>query len=153
MSNAFSDNPVHSSSQLLSTYRTVPKQQIWYNDKWIKFIESITLFGDFILHPWFCDCHEMQRRYVCIYLYFQPNEYSNVVTLVIRSHHILNIVTCNPLNMKFQLSLRKIKNIKSNIDFMYFHGITSSDIDMIILRFTNQWSTRGYKIQGVVLKY
>ena len=76
----------------------------------------------------------MQRRYVCIYLYFQPNEYSNVVTLVIRSHHILNIVTCNPLNMKFQLSLRKIKNIKSNIDFMYFHGITSSDIDMIILR-------------------
>ena len=36
---------------------------------------------------------------------------------------------------------------------MYFHGITSSDIDMIILRFTNQWSTRGYKIQGVVLEY
>ena len=30
-----------------------------------------------------------------VYLYFQPNEYSNVVTLVIRSHHILNIVTCN----------------------------------------------------------
>ena len=94
----------------------------------------------------------MQRRYVCIYLYFQPNEYSNGVTLVIRSHHILNIVTCNPLNMKFQLSLRKIKNIKSNIAFMYFKGIgfnKSLDIDMIILRL----STRGYKIQGAVLKY
>ena len=39
---------------------------------------------------------------------------------------------------------------------MYFNGIwgnKSSDRDMIILRFTNQWSTRGYKIQGVVLKY
>ena len=94
----------------------------------------------------------MQRRYVCIYLYFQPNEYSNVVTLVIRSHHILNIVTCNPLNMKFQLSLRKIKNVKSNIAFMYFKGIgfnKSLDIDMIILRL----STRGYKIHGAVLKY
>ena len=70
---------------------------------------------------------------------------------MIRSHHILNIVTCNPLNMKFQLSLRKIKNIKSNIAFMNFNGIRgnkSSDIDMIILRL----STRGQKIQGVTVK-
>ena len=81
-----------------------------------------------------------------VYLYFQPNEYSNVVTLVIRSHHILNIVTCNPLIIKLQLSLRKIKNIKSNIAFMNFKGIRgnkSSDIDMIILRLRIK-DTKGY---------